>query len=85
MDSDMTHHDHLIEQTATLRRKAEDLLTGLQAEQRQRTSSPDAMARATGRSSMDRAIQSAQRMIETLDRTMVELGQPAGVGDAGGR
>ncbi len=81
----MTNHDRLIEQTATLRRKAEDLLTGLQAEQRQRTSSPDALARATGRSSMERAIQSAQRMIETLDRTMMELGQPAGVGDAGGR
>lgn len=81
----MTHHDRLIEQTATLRRKAEDLLSGLQAEQRQRMGSPDALARATGRSSMDRAIQSAQRMIETLDRTMVELGQPASVGDAGGR
>lgn len=75
----MTHNDHLIEQTATLRRKAEDLLTGLQAEQRQRVNSPDALARATGRSSMDRAIQSAQRMIETLDRTMVELGQPVSV------
>ncbi len=79
MDAHMTNLQ-LIEQTVTLRRKAEDLLSGLLAEQRQRTSSPDALARATGRSSMDRAIQSAERMIETLDRTMVELGQPGSAG-----
>lgn len=79
----MTNHQ-LIEQTATLRRKAEDLLTGLLAEQRERTHSPDALARATGRSSMDRAIQSAERMIETLDRTMVELVQPSGSGQCAG-
>lgn len=71
----MSHNDQLIERTATLRRKAEELLAGLLVEQKQRATSPDALSRATGRSSMERAIQSAERMIATLDRTMSDLGQ----------
>ncbi len=75
----MTERQRMLMETAAVRDKAEALLRSLLdakakseaylAELRQ----PDKVRQVTGRSSMDNAIASTQRMIETLNRQLEGL------------
>lgn len=69
----------VLQETTVVREKAESLLRGLleakMTSERYLTTgcTVDPMKKLTGRSSMDNAIASTRRMIESLDRTLLEL------------
>lgn len=69
----------LLEETLAARTKAERLLEGLlsvksASEQRwAELRQADLLARVTGRSSIDNAIESTRAMIELIDRTLADL------------
>lgn len=75
----MTERQRILQETTQVREKAEALLRGLMeaktvsekhlADVRQ----TDAMKRLTGKSSMDNAIASTRRMIDSLDRALGTL------------
>lgn len=75
----MTERQRILLETTIARDKAEALLKGLvDAKSRSEkylaeTNQLDAMKQVTGRSSMDNAIASTRRMIETLNRTLSQL------------
>ncbi|MCE7972447.1 MAG: hypothetical protein DYG93_12415 [Leptolyngbya sp. PLA2] len=75
----MTDRHQVLIETAAARDKAEALLRGLQ-EARARSErhlreigQTDAMKAVTGKSSIENAIASTQRMIDTLNRSLVQL------------
>lgn len=81
MPATMTDRHQVLIETAAAREKAEALLRGLQ-EARARSErhlreigQTDAMKAVTGRSSIENAIASTQRMIDTLNRSLVQLKQ----------
>lgn len=75
----MTERQRILQETSVVREKAETLLRGLieakLTSERQLTGSAhrDRMKALTGRSSMDNAIDSTRRMIDSLDRTLNQL------------
>lgn len=75
----MTERQRILQETGVVREKAEALLRGLM--EAKSTSERhlsavherDRMKSLTGRSSMDNAIASTRRMIDSLDRTLGQL------------
>lgn len=79
MTTVITERQRILLETATVRDRAEALLKGL-LETRKTferhtpvTSKPDALKKVTGRSSIDNAVASTQRMVEALNRTLGAL------------
>ena len=74
----MTERQRILDETETARQRAEGLLRGLldaraKCEQNGLGGSVDPLKRVTGRSSMDNAIASTRRMIESLDRALTDF------------
>lgn len=75
----MTERQRILLETATVRDRAEALLKGLietKSTFERHTpaaSKPDALKKVTGRSSIDNAVASTQRMVEALNRTLGQL------------
>ena len=75
----MTERQRILQETGVVRDKAEALLRGLMdaknTSERHLASvhERDRMKALTGRSSMDNAIASTRRMIDSLDRTLSQL------------
>jgi len=81
MPATMTERHQVLIETEAAREKAEALLRGLQ-EARARSErhlreigQTDALKAVTGQSSIENAIASTQRMIDTLNRSLVQLRQ----------
>lgn len=71
----MTERQRILHETSIVREKAEALLRGLMeakmtSERHLGSAGRDRMKALTGRSSMDNAIDSTRRMIDSLDRTL---------------
>ena len=79
MPTTMSERQRILSETVAARDRAEKLLRGLvdarwRTEQHlERLGKPDAMRKVTGRSAMDNAIASTQRMIESLNRALEQL------------
>lgn len=79
MPTTMSERQRILSETVSARDRAEKLLRGLvdarwRTEQHlERLGKPDAMRKVTGRSAMDNAIASTQRMIESLNRALEQL------------
>lgn len=75
----MSERQRILSETVAARDRAEKLLQGLVDARRrteqhlERLGKPDAMRKVTGRSAMDNAIASTQRMIESLNRALEQL------------
>ncbi len=79
MPATMTERQRILIETAAARDKAEAMLRTLldakeQSEQNlAQARQPDVMKEVTGRSSMDNAIASTQRMIDSLNRALDQI------------
>jgi len=75
----MTERQRILQETTLVREKAEALLRGLMEAKTVSekhladVNQADALKRLTGRSSMDNAIASTRRMIDSLDRALGTL------------
>ncbi|MEX2219593.1 MAG: hypothetical protein WD749_12640 [Phycisphaerales bacterium] len=84
----MTAAEQVLQETTATRQRAEALLRSLTEFKAQSERNladlrqPDAFKNVTGRSSLDNAIASTQRMIEALDRVIAETKRDAGAGRA---
>lgn len=76
--------DRVLQETTAARDRARELLRGLieaRSGAERAGARLDAMKRVTGRSSMDNAIASAQRMVETLERALADFRCEVGLED----
>lgn len=75
----MTERQRILLETATVRDRAEALLKGLIETKHSferhapAVTRPDALKKVTGRSSIENAVASTQRMVEALNRTLGQL------------
>lgn len=74
----MTDRQHIVDETRTARAKAQDLLRALVeaksvVEQKAAGGPADLYKRVTGQSSIESAIASTRRMVETYDRMLSRL------------
>lgn len=74
----MTERQRILLETATVRDRAEALLKGLietksTFDRHAPAPKADALKKVTGRSSIDNAVASTQRMVEALNRTLGQL------------
>lgn len=75
----MTERQRILQETSLVREKAEALLKGLMEAKTvserhmAEVNQADALKRLTGRTSMDNAIASTRRMIDSLDRALGSL------------
>jgi hypothetical protein len=79
----MTEQERLIKDTVEVRTRAEELLRSLQAAKAEselhlaQSGQRDHLRALTGKSSLDNAIASTKRMIETLTRHLEQFNHPA--------